>query len=270
MPVRCDTPPAWQHGVALGERVAAPILLVHGLFGSLSDPGLLSCFGSASVLAPDLIGYGARRDDAPPSWTLEDQADYVAAFVRECTGEPVHVVGHSIGGAVAVLLVHRHPDLACSLTSVEGNFTLGDAFWSQKISTQDLHEIEAEVASFRADIAAWVGRSGVAPTPFALRVASAWLENQPVTTLRTQARAVVGATGVPAYLGAVRGILDAGVPLHLIAGSRARAGWNVPDWAVAQAASNVNIPNTGHLMMLEAPQAFADTVLGNLHLHDAR
>lgn len=245
--------------------MAAPVLLIHGLFGSLSDPAFLSCFGSTPVLAPDLIGYGAMRGVTLPNWTLEDQADHVAAFVRERTQEPVHVVGHSIGGAVAVLLVHRHPELALSLTSVEGNFTLGDAFWSRKISAQELPEIEAEVAGFRADIAAWVSRSGVAPTSFALQVASAWLDNQPVTTLRTQARAVVAATGVPAYLDAVRGILDGGVPLHLVAGSRARSGWNVPDWIATRAASNVDIPNTGHLMMLEAPQAFADAILRNLH-----
>ena len=207
------------------------------------------------------LGYGVRRGDAPSGWTLEDQADHVAAFVRAHAQEPVHVVGHSIGGAVAVLLVYRHPTLALSLTSVEGNFTLGDAFWSKKISTQALHEIDAEVSGFRTDVAAWIGRSGVAPTPFALRVASAWLDHQPISTLRTQARAVVAATGGPAYLDAVRCILEAGVPLHLVAGACARPDWNVPDWVAARAASNVDIPNTGHLMMLETPQAFADAVL---------
>jgi len=40
----------------LGGEMTAPILLIHGLFGSLSDPALLSCFGSTSVLAPDLLG----------------------------------------------------------------------------------------------------------------------------------------------------------------------------------------------------------------------
>jgi len=92
-----------------------PVLLIHGLFGSLSDPALLSCFGGTAMLAPDLLGYGAKRDEGPRPWTLEDQADHVAAFVRERTREPVHVVGHSIGGAVAVLLVHRHPALAAIL-----------------------------------------------------------------------------------------------------------------------------------------------------------
>jgi len=78
--------------------MTTPVLLIHGLFGSLSDPALLLPYGSTPVLAPDLIGYGTRSHDAPAGWTLEDQADHVAAFVKERTREPVHVVGHSVGG----------------------------------------------------------------------------------------------------------------------------------------------------------------------------
>ena len=243
--------------------MAAPILLLHGLFGSLSDQGILSCFGTVSVLAPDLIGYGANRHDAPESWTLEDQADYVAAWLRGRVDVPVRVVGHSVDGAVAVLFARRHPGMTLSLTSVEGNFTLRDAFWSQKISIKELPEIEAEVASFRADLPAWLARSGVPSTPWTLAAAQGLLDHQPAATLRAQARAVVAATGAPAYLDGVRELLASGPPLHLVAGARSRAGWSVPDWVVQAAASNTDIPGTGHLMMLEAPDAFAGAVLAN-------
>jgi pimeloyl-ACP methyl ester carboxylesterase len=240
-----------------------PILLLHGLFGSLSDPAILAPFGQSTVFAPDLIGYGVNRDDARLDWTLEDQADHVKTWVRGVIDEPVHVVGHSVGGAVGVLFASRYPEMIASLTSVEGNFTLGDAFWSQKISTMGLPEIKAEVDVFRSDLSAWLARSGVPSTTWTLAAARSILDNQSEATLRSQARAVVTATGAANYLEIVRNLLARGLPIHLVAGARSRAGWSVPDWVAQQAASNNDIAEAGHLMMLEKPELFAQTLIGN-------
>jgi len=217
-------------------------------------------------LSPDLIGYGSNRHDAPAAWTLEDQADYVADWLGLVFNEPVHVVGHSVGGAVGVLFAHRYPDMTISLTSVEGNFTLGDAFWSQKIARQDISEIEAEIDVYRSDVSAWLARSGVPSTPWTLTAAQSMLDNQPISTLRSQARAVVEATGAPSYLETVQRLLGSNRPIPLVAGARSRAAWNVPDWVVEGAASNMDIADTGHLMMLEKPEAFAQTLLANLNI----
>lgn len=43
-----------------------------------------------------------------------------------------------------------------SLTLTEGNLTLDDAFWSQKIVRQRLEDVQTEIRGFRADVAAWV------------------------------------------------------------------------------------------------------------------
>lgn len=243
------------------------IVLVHGLFGSLSDPAIVGAFGDAAarVLAPDLLGYGAFRDHAAPDWSLADQADHLAGWLaaRGIAG-PVHLVGHSVGGAVAMLLARRHPGRVLSLTSVEGNFTLRDAFWSQRIARLPLDEVAAEVAAFRADPAGWIGRAGVVPTAWTVSVAAAWLDNQPVATVRAQARAVVAATGDAAFLDGVRALLDGGLRLNLLAGGRSRAGWSVPDWVVARAAGNRDVAGAGHLMMLEDARGFAEAVLAGL------
>jgi len=56
----------------------APVLLIHGLFGSLNFPRILSSLGDRQVFAPDLLGYGAYRDIGAQSWTLQDQACHLA------------------------------------------------------------------------------------------------------------------------------------------------------------------------------------------------
>jgi pimeloyl-ACP methyl ester carboxylesterase len=243
--------------------MTTPILLIHGLFGSLSDPRIATAFGERPVLAPDLLGYGAYRSADTSGMSLEAQADHVAAWVQQRGAGPVHVVGHSVGGAIAMFFASRHPGLARSLTSIEGNFTLNDAFWSSRIAQMALPEVEAIVAGYQGDVAGWIAGSGVAPSPWVLDVAQRWLHNQPASTVQAQARAVVAATARADYLGMVQGLLDSGLPLHLIAGARSRAGWDVPAWAARQAASHAEIAETGHLMMLEAPEHFAAAILSN-------
>jgi pimeloyl-ACP methyl ester carboxylesterase len=244
-------------GEALGLTTSTPILLIHGLFGTLSEPAILDAFEDATVIAPHLLGYGSERDHGKFEPTLEDQADHLAAYVgKHCKG-PVDVVGHSVGGAVGVIFAGKYPDMARSLTSVEGNFTLKDAFWSSEISKKEISEIEDLVGGYKSDVAGWIEKSIPQPSPWALSVARKLLDEQPASTLRAQARAVVAATSRPEYLQTVARILDTGTPLHLIAGQRTRATWSVPDWVVARTSGVTEIAGTGHLMMLEDPKQFA-------------
>lgn len=244
-------------------KETSPILLIHGLFGSLSDPRITAAFGAVPVLTPDLLGYGGYRAVDTEGMTLEAQADHVAAWMAQRGAGPAHIVGHSIGGAVAIFFASRHPGLTLSLTTIEGNFTLKDAFWSSRIAQMPLPEVDAIIDGYKADVQGWLAASGVAPTEWALDVAHGWLHNQPASTVRAQARAVVAATGRADYLDMVRSLLDAGVRLHLIAGARGRTGWDVPGWVARGAASNADIAATGHLMMLEAPGELAATIISN-------
>ncbi|PTA86908.1 alpha/beta hydrolase, partial [Kosakonia sp. H7A] len=73
------------------------------------------------------------------------------------------------------------------------------------------------------------------------------------------ARSVVEVTSRAAYLEQLHGLMHE-MPVHLLAGERTREGWDVPDWAIATAASFVELPDMGHLMMLEDGAAFAAAV----------
>lgn len=56
-------------------------------------------------------------DDSTP-FSLLDMADDVAAVINDLGGEPVHVLGASLGGFIARWLTIRHPELVKTLTLV--------------------------------------------------------------------------------------------------------------------------------------------------------
>lgn len=240
--------------------MTTPIVLVHGLIGSLQFPALLDCFAPGQVLAPDLLGYGALREVAPAEVSIPAQVEHLRATLqRQFGSEPVHLLGHSVGGVVAALFAHRYADRVSSLVSVEGNFSLRDAFWSASVAQMSLEQVKALLEGFRGDPAAWLEGAGVKVAPPAMRVAEHWLAQQPAATLLAMAQSVVEQTG-PAWYQTLLRELFARLPVHLIAGERSRAGWDVPGWAERAAASQGLVAGCGHLMMLENPAAFAAAV----------
>ncbi|QUR66676.1 alpha/beta fold hydrolase [Mycobacterium spongiae] len=66
-----------------------------------------------SIAAPDLLGHGRSSWAAP--WTIDANVSALAALVSEESDQPVVVVGHSFGGAIALQLAAAHPDLVAAL-----------------------------------------------------------------------------------------------------------------------------------------------------------
>lgn len=238
----------------------APLVLVHGLIGTLQVPDLLQYFPMGRAIAPDLLGYGSFRDVPPNEISIPEQVRHLHRVVQQHFGsERVHVVGHSVGGLIAMLLAHAHPEQVESVVSVEGNFTLNDAFWSSSVARMQQAEVEQMLVDFRDEPDVWLAGSGIAADANALRVADRWLRYQPATTIQAMARSVVRETSSPEYLVNVRSVF-AQHPVYLVAGERSVGDWDVQDWARQQAARFVVIPATGHLMMLERPAEFAAAI----------
>jgi pimeloyl-ACP methyl ester carboxylesterase len=71
------------------------------------------------IIAPALPGFGGSSGPALRRVTLDEYADRVAAFLDALALErPAFVMGHSLGGGVAIRLAVRRPDLVRSLTLV--------------------------------------------------------------------------------------------------------------------------------------------------------
>lgn len=73
-----------------------PVILCHGLFGSLSDPTMLSNYGENEVLAPDLLGYGEYKSCDVSTLSLIDQAEHVLAIMDQHSVRRANSVGHSV------------------------------------------------------------------------------------------------------------------------------------------------------------------------------
>jgi pimeloyl-ACP methyl ester carboxylesterase len=100
-----------------GPAGAPTVVLLHGWIAS----GGLNWFNAFeplsehySVVAPDLRGHG-RGIRSRRRFRLADCADDVAALLELLGTGPVIAVGYSMGGPVAQLLWHRHPELVDGL-----------------------------------------------------------------------------------------------------------------------------------------------------------
>jgi pimeloyl-ACP methyl ester carboxylesterase len=106
------------------DRAGDTVLLLHGSTGNgalwrhtAKALGLLHC-----CLAPDLIGYG-RSDPWPAgvSFTLADECNALQPLLA-CCPEPLHLVGYSYGGVVALQMALSDPARVRTLTLIEPVF----------------------------------------------------------------------------------------------------------------------------------------------------
>jgi len=97
-----------------------PVVLVHGLGGAATNWTRLAPLLARSrrVIIPDLPGHG-RSGSIGRQADLGNYADCIAAILVRETTAPAALVGHSMGGVVALRLAVAHPALVSALVLVE-------------------------------------------------------------------------------------------------------------------------------------------------------
>jgi pimeloyl-ACP methyl ester carboxylesterase len=114
-----DVGPYRVHWVESGVG-AETVVLIHGLSGSSrwwqrNVPALAAKY---RVVVPDLIGFGRSRCPGPLP-AMPAVADLFARWMEVARTGPVHLVGHSMGGHLAVHVAARHPELIRRLVLVD-------------------------------------------------------------------------------------------------------------------------------------------------------
>jgi pimeloyl-ACP methyl ester carboxylesterase len=106
------------------------LLLIHGMAGS-SDTWR-SVIGQLSkkfrVIAPDLLGHG-RSAKPRGDYSLGAFAVWLRDFLDELGVSHATVVGHSLGGGVAMQFAYQHPDYATRLILISSGGLGPDVGW---------------------------------------------------------------------------------------------------------------------------------------------
>lgn len=116
------------HYVDRGRRDGPAMVLIHGLGGQMrnfAEPLVKDLEADYRIVLVDRPGSGWSTRAPDASSSLWQQADTMAKFIRALGLERVMIVGHSLGGALALTIAAEHPEivsrlaLICPLTQEE-------------------------------------------------------------------------------------------------------------------------------------------------------
>ncbi|HSL32726.1 MAG TPA: alpha/beta fold hydrolase [Candidatus Limnocylindrales bacterium] len=152
-----ETPTTRTHYLEAGTGM--PVVFLHG-----SGPGVSALANwrftipviaeSHRALAPDLIGFGRTKTDRPAKVDLGAWVEHVTEFLDALSIDRIHLVGNSMGGAIALAFAAAHPervDRLVTMGTIGVPFTVGpelDAVWGY---TPDLDRMREIIGTFAWD-----------------------------------------------------------------------------------------------------------------------
>ncbi|AOT60318.1 alpha/beta fold hydrolase [Streptomyces rubrolavendulae] len=224
-------------------------VFVHGL--GATSPAYFTATAAHPLLAGhrsllvDLLGHGHSDRPVSFAYTLEDHADALAADLRAADVAGAELVAHSMGGSVAVVLAARHPDLVSRLVLVDANLDplprLPGADGSSGIAAYTEEEFVAGGWREVRD-----------------RVGAGWWSTMRLAGLEALHRSAVHLTA--ATVPTMRELLLALPVPRTFLFPEADAPFPGADGLAAAGVSVRAVPDCGHNIMLDNPEAFARAV----------
>jgi pimeloyl-ACP methyl ester carboxylesterase len=230
-----------------------PILFIHGLGCASScdfpriaaDPALV---GRRMILV-DLLGSGFSDQPMDFGYTVENHASTLGALIEGLQLSSVDLVGHSMGGSIAIVVARRNPAIVRRLVLSEPNLDAGGGIFSRPIAQQS----EADYIAYgHAESVRQAAIEGQAIWSGSLRMSSPLAVHRGATSL------VRG--GSPSWREQLEALT---IPRTVIFGSK-----SLPDpdtERLPQVGIMVRVvPDAGHSMAWENPSGYAEAIRGSL------
>jgi pimeloyl-ACP methyl ester carboxylesterase len=244
-------------GRELGAEVVghgpATVLFVHGLGADHR------CFAEATghldaerftLVMPDLPGFGQSSgfDDVEDAHSMASMAEALAAVIADM-GEAgdggVHLVAHSMGGAVALLLAGRPGARVLSFACAEGNLVAADGFMSSKVSRLTPPRFERVWTK-------WLSMVEDTLDPSTPRQNALYLESLRAAGPRAVHRASTSCWDVTASGELATRFLDLDCPRLYLVGERTAAVKPLPAPVLEAGVPVAVVPGVGHALMENA------------------
>jgi pimeloyl-ACP methyl ester carboxylesterase len=230
-----------------------PLVLLHGypLDHTIWEPVAAWLENDFDLILPDLRGFG--ESDAPKAnYSMADLADDLAGILDQAGIQKAAVAGHSMGGYAALAFARAHPGRLLGLGLVSSQ-SLAD---TPERKTGRYQEAEGILARGVREVAEGMSVKLTAAPGLQARMKELILRQSPVglaDALRAMAdrpdsTQLLSGFDLPLVL--VHGLADTLIPIE-----RAR------DVKTARPRAHLTeIPDAGHLAMMEAPQITAEAL----------
>ena len=255
-----NTPPVCTQVPAQGAQPGVPLVFLHGIGGRASGWATIQQACAAAghpSWAWDMPGYGQSPTIEP--YDFDGLADALAALMDAQGLQKAVLVGHSLGGMVALQMWARHPQRVAALVLAASSPAFGhgsgefqQAFIAQRLAPLEAGQTMAQVAD------------GLIPTMVAPGYAGPGLD---------QARACMGSITPAAYKNALRALVQfeqraalptITVPTLCIAAEHDRTAAPSVVQRMADKIPNAQylcLNGVGHLLTFEQPDSFARALL---------
>jgi len=207
------------------------------------------------VLSLDLPGHG--RSDGPVPQTISEYADVVAAVLDEVGVTGAHIVGHSMGPLIGLELAARYPETVRSLTLIGVSDRMPvhpDLLAAAEANEHVAYDLVTSWSYTRS------AHTGGHPTP------GLWMMGSNVLLLERSRPGVLhnDLAACNNYHTALERAAEIAVPVLVLIGEHDLM--TPPEGAAILAdaipnATTVIVPDAGHMVMVERPDAVIDELL---------